>query len=275
MTDAHRPSEGRRESERGETVRRSLSNLPGPPIRPAFRDRLRAEFILGAVPGRRLLGTHVVRVSNWKWAASAAAIAALLLVIAVQGNRGPEWELSGVSGEGTAEIDGRPTPLAAPESVARRLHSGAEVVLPAGAQVELRLPGIAAIQIVGGSRAFLPGSPGRWFGRAMAARLEAGELRITTGPAFSGNRLVVVTPEVQAIVTGTTLAVLRQPDASCVCVLEGQVAMLGKASADTVRAGFRRTVYRDGRAPLVEPILPMETMKLTMLREQAGQALRR
>jgi hypothetical protein len=47
--------------------------------------------------------------------------------------------------------------------------------------------------------------------------------------------------------------------------------MVGVASADTVWAGLRRSVYRDGRAPKVEPILPMETMKLTMLRAKAEQ----
>jgi hypothetical protein len=168
-------------------------------------------------------------------------------------------------------IDGQPTLLGTPEAIARRVHPGAVVVLPADAQLDIQLPGIVAIQIVGGSRVILPGSPGRWFGRSMVGSLEAGEVRITTGPAFGGCRLEVVTPEVRAIVTGTTLAVLRQPDASCVCVLEGQVAMVGVASADTVWAGLRRSVYRDGRAPKVEPILPMETMKLTMLRAKAEQ----
>ena len=77
------------------------------------------------------------------------------------------------------------------------------------------------------------------------------------------------------MVKGTTLAVFRLPDASCVCVFEGEVAMLGGGHDDTVDAGTRRTVYRDGRPPLLEPIRPMETMKLSMLRDQAAQALER
>jgi hypothetical protein len=51
--------------------------------------------------------------------------------------------------------------------------------------------------------------------------------------------------------------------------------MINNASAATVYAGFRRSVFRDGRAPRVEPIRPMETMKLTMLRAQAKQELGR
>jgi ferric-dicitrate binding protein FerR (iron transport regulator) len=171
------------------------------------------------------------------------------------------------------QIDGRPTSLNAPAEIARRLHSGARVLLPADAQLDLRLPEMAVIQLVGGSHATLPSRPGRWFARSMVASLDAGEIRISAGPAFRGARLEVVTPEARAIVTGTTLAVLRQADASCVCVLEGRVSMIQDGSTATVYAGFRRSVFRDGSGPRVEPIRPMETMKLTMLRAQAEQAL--
>ena len=203
----------------------------------------------------------------------AASSAAVILALAWMHNAGPAWELTGSSGSGMVQIDGRPTPLDAPAEIARRLHSGADVLLPADAQLDLELPGIAVIQLVGGSHATLPGRPGRWFARSMVASLDTGEIRISTGPAFRGTRLEVVTPEARAIVTGTTLAVLRQADASCVCVLEGKVSMISNASAATVYAGFRRSVFRDGSAPRVEPIRPMETMKLTMLRTQAEQAL--
>jgi len=256
-----------------ESVQRLLSRLPRRAANREFRDRLRSQFVRDAIPGRVRSEPHTWWSTRWGMTVMAASSVAAILAFAWLLNTGPAWELTGSSGRGMVQIDGRPTPLEAPAEIARRLHSGAHVLLPADAQLDLKLPGIAVIQLVGGSRATLPGRPGRWFARSMVASLDAGEIRISTGPAYRGTRLDIVTPEARAIVTGTTLAVLRQADASCVCVLEGRVSMIHDGSSATVYAGFRRSVFRDGSAPRVEPIRPMETMKLTMLRTQAKQAL--
>ncbi len=256
-----------------EGVQRSLRQLPRLAANREYRDRLRSQFVRDAIPER------VPRKPRTWWSRSggltvmAAAGAAAALALAWVLNTGPAWELTGSSGSGMLLIDGRPTPLEAPSEIARRLHPGAHVLLPADSQLELRLPGIAVIQFVGGSDATLPGRPGRWFARSMVASLDSGEVRISTGPGFRRTRLDIVTPEARAIVTGTTLAVIRQVDASCVCVLEGEVSMLQDAAAATVSAGFRRSVFRDGRVSLVEPIRPMEFMKLNMLRAQADRVL--
>ena len=256
-----------------ESAQRSLSRLPRRAADRKFRERLRSQFVRDAIPGRARSVPHTWWSTRWGRTAMAAASAAAVLAFVWLLNTGPAWELTGSSGSGVVQIDGRPTPLNAPAEIARRLHAGADVLLPAGAQLDLNLPGIAVIQLVGGSHATLPGRPGRWFARSMAASLDTGEIRISTGPTFRGTQLEVVTPEARAIVTGTTLAVLRQADSSCVCVFEGRVSMINHASTATVQAGFRRSVFRDGRAPRVEPIRPMEIMKLTMLRTQAEQVL--
>ena len=258
-----------------ESVQRALNRLPRQAANREYRDRLRSQFVREAIPKRARREPYRGPSGGWRLFAMATAAAAAILALVWLLNTGPAWELTGSSGSGIVLIDGRPASLGAPSEIARRLHPGARVVLPADTQLELRLPEVAVIQLVGGSQATLPGSPGRWFARSMVASLDAGEVRVSTGPAFRGNRFEIVTPEARAIVTGTTLAVLRQVDASCVCVLDGRVSMLHDDSTATVYAGFRRSVFRDGRAPLVEPIRPMETMKLTMLRAQAEQALRR
>ena len=257
-----------------ESVERTLSRLPRRAANREFRDQLRSRFVHDAIPAQVRSVPRTSRSARWGTAAIAASGAAAALAFAWLLNTGPAWRVTGSSGSGMVQIDGRPTPLEATAEIARRLHSGADVLLPADAQLDFELPGIAVIQLVGGSHARLPGSPGRWFARSMVASLDAGEIRVSTSPAFRGTRLEVVTPEARAIVTGTTLAVLRQADASCVCVLEGRVSMIDHASAATVYTGFRRSVFRDGSAPRVEPLRPMETMKLTMLRTQAKQVLR-
>ena len=257
----------------GESVERALQvalrRIPKRNAPPEFRARLRGQFVRDEIPERapreRAFGRRL----------ALSAIAAALLLVAGLLNLGPAWKLTAVTGTGTATIDGHPVSLAATAALAQRLRPGAEVVLPPGAQLDLVLPKIAVMQITGGTRATVPGRPGRWFGRSVTASLTAGELRISTGPAFAGTRLTVLTPQARAVVTGTTLAVMCDRDTSCVCVFEGKVAMSHDVGDDSVRAGFRRTVFPDGRPPLLEPIRPMEAMKLGMLREAAQRALRR
>ena len=53
-------------------------------------------------------------------------------------------------------------------------------------------------------------------------------------------------PEVRVEVTGTTLAVIREPQGTCVCVLEGAVRMGGpREPMATVPHGHLRYVFGD------------------------------
>lgn len=256
-----------------ERLQRALGESPRAVARPAFRERLRDEFVRDAISvSDRTAPRRERRWAPLAWATAVAAVAALA-VIGLRLNAGPAWTLAATSGSGVVQVDGRAIALQSAAEIALALKPGSRVQLPAGAQLDLTLPERVLLQIVGGSDVTLPGRPGRWFGRSMSASLESGELRVSTGPAFPGMRLDVVTPEARALITGTTLAVLRQPDASCVCVFEGHVAMASGARSELVIEGTRRSVFRDGSAPRVEPIRPMETMKLSMLRDQATEAL--
>ena len=258
-----------------ETLQVALRRIPRRGAPSEFRARLRGQFVRDEIPERlpheRVVGRHPVL----RAVAVLGGIAAALMLVVGPLNFGPAWKLTAATGTGTATIDGHRVPLGEPAALAHRLHPGAEVVLPPEAQLELELPGIAVLQITGGTRATVPGPRGRWFGRSVSASLTSGELRVSTGPAFAGTRLTVNTPQARAVVTGTTLAVLCNRDTSCVCVFEGRVAMIAGVGSDTVRAGFRRTVFPDSRQPLLEPIRPMEAMKLGMLREAAHRTLGR
>jgi ferric-dicitrate binding protein FerR (iron transport regulator) len=252
-------------------AREILRRLPPPLPGAAYRDELKRAFVSGAFPSpapRDVAESRLRRASRSPipWAAAAAALAVVLTL-----NQGPQWELPAVSGAGQVRIDGASVTIVERSQLARRIRAGAHISLPDSAQMDIALPGVVTIQITGGSDAVVPGRFGRWFARSSEGWLESGELRFSTGPRFRGARLRIRTPETTTEAAGTTFAVIRNPEATCVCVLEGAIAMTGpNAPPDSVRAGFRRSVYRDGRAPKVEPILPMEVMKLTMLRDQVS-----
>jgi hypothetical protein len=199
------------------------------------------------------------------WAAAAAS----LVLVAVGLNRGPSWQLSASSGAGIAIIDRVPISMNHTQDLSVALRPGAVVQVPDDGELELMAPGNLVIQITGGTEAVLPGTPGRWFGREIAAELHRGELRITTGARFHGARLAIATPEAAVEVTGTTLAVIREPQGTCVCVLDGHVMVGPKRQPMAgVDAGRRRFVFTDGRPPEAADMRPVERVKLGLFRDQ-------
>ena len=88
-----------------------------------------------------------------------------------------------------------------------------------------------------------------------AVTVHRGEYRIKTGPDFEGREIVMTTTEGQVEIIGTTIAVFKNDDLTCVCVLEG-TASIGKDDdhMDAVPAGMRKVMFADGREPLLIPI---------------------
>src|SRR4029077_6921354 len=102
----------------------------------------------------------------------------------------------------------------------------------------------------------------------------SGEIRITTGPRFAGARLAVSSPRAGAEVKGTTLAVIREPGGTCVCVYDG-VVRVGEKRGPMVEVGHghRRYVFNDGRDPEIAEIREAEVSKLGEFRDQRSEWL--
>jgi len=256
-------------SERPEEVRarEALQGLPRVRADAAYRERLKRDFVTGRIGERPALrlGVPWHRRAVWRIAPAAAA---LLAVVVWLGDRGPGWTVMGVAGEGIAAVDGTPVPLSSPDELARRLRPGARLEVPDGAEVELATAAGLVVQVTAGTEFTMPAPPGRWLRRRATGAVRRGEIRITTGPAFSGARLEVTTPEASVEVTGTTLAVICEPVGTCVCVFEGVVKMGPRGgSMELVPNGRRRFVFNDGRPPESEAIRPTENIKLGMFRD--------
>ena len=210
----------------------------------------------------------------WQGFIAGAMAAAAALAVIGGANLGPRWTVHAVSGTGSARMDGVVVDIADRVGLLGRLHPGVVIEMSEAAQLDLELPGVALFQLTGGTRVVLPASPGRWFARSVRGRMDAGELRIATGPGFKGSQLSFVAATSEVRITGTTLAILAPPEGTCVCVFEGRVEMRESGEIVTpVPEGTRRVVYRDARTPLTEAIRPMESAKLGMLREEAQRTL--
>ena len=241
-----------------------------------FTARMRREFLAGAAArtGSPVVATRPRRV--WQGLAIATLSAAAACAAVFAANQGASWQVHAISGSGSIRMGGREVAIGDSAGILSRLRAGSFIEVPEGAQLDVRLDGVALFQITSGTRVVLPNSPGRWFARTMSGRVESGELRVATGPRFKGAQLSLRADSVDVRVVGTTLAVLSQPEGTCVCVFEGQVGMSrsGNGSAQ-VEQGTRRVSPRDGTAARVEPIRQMESAKLSMLRREADRVLGR
>ncbi len=248
-------------------ARDALRRLPPVPADPAFRARLRRDFASGR------LGAGAAGGRRW-WLVAAMVLAVLggALVLAPRGGR---WTVVATSEQGVVEVDGRRIAAADRTALAHLLVPGARVVTDGQAEVQLQGGSAIVLVVTPGTVTTLPAVPNGWFARTLRATLEAGEVRGLTGASFAGRRLVYELPLATVTVTGTTFAVLGNDEGSCVCVLDGHVTMAeGGATPAVVPPGRRRVVPPSGGAAIEQEIRPMERMKLEMLRDQAGPALR-
>jgi len=256
-----------------ETLRRVAPVRPDP----AFRSRLREQFMSGAIAeGQDLPDAIEVptirsapasRPRSWWW--TALPIAAVLIVSFLVADRGPAWRLHAVEGSGEVTMDG--TQIVAGGD----MRFGDEVAMSTGDDTGLQIAseGILLLDIAPHSEVVLPRAPRRLLRRTMTARVNSGELRVKSGPGFSGRRLVVETDEGRTVVIGTTISVYKGADFTCVCVLEG-IARIGRDQdhLDAIPAGMRKVMFADGRAPLVTEIEPHHKADLELFEQSAGQA---
>ena len=254
----------------------ALRELTGPAAEPAFRARLKQDFVSGRIGARKILelATPWYR-QRWRyWVAVPAAAAALLAMVATF-DQPPSWRVVAVTGSGTAQVDGKPVALSPAAVLEHSLEPGARLRLPETASVTLASAGRLLLELTPGTEMTLPAAPGRWFGRAGHSELARGELHVTTGPAFHGARLAIETAEARIEVTGTTFAVLCLPVGTCVCVYEGTVRVGSRhGEMVPVAAGRRREVFNDGRATLDDAMLVHEHGNLQRLAAQRGILLR-
>jgi len=259
-------------------AREAVRALAPPRPDAAWRARLGREFASGTIErvGARgaALRLPARRRFAFAWAAIPVAAAAALMVVGTL-NRGPGWELVSSRGAGEVLIDGVPVSMERAADLERRLKPGARLRLPADGELEIALAGQVAMQITGGTEVTLPAAGGRWIGRSVHAAIAGGELRITTGARFGGARLAITTPEVTVEVTGTTLAVIREPGGTCVCVLEGHVMVESRTggSRAPVEEGHLRFTFNDARPPANADIRPLEDVMLREFREQRRELM--
>ncbi len=286
---------------REQRVEAMARSLAPPPSDPEFRERLRDQFAGSRVaptapaapppPGRSRSAMLRPRFSRRRSIlALAGALAAGIAIVALLRFNGRLHEPGVIENaspvaydtapgeltdDGLLLVDGLEVAVADVRAGRRRILAGQDVELRGTLPLELVWDDVLAIELVPGSRCTLPGGTGG-AGDESATELHGhiarGEVRIVTGPGFSGRTLTIESDDASVHVVGTTFAVIRDSAGTCVCVEDGvtQIRSREGNQGGRVVAGRRLQLFDDFRPPVDSPIRPEEAMKLGMLRDRAG-----
>jgi len=192
--------------------------------------------------------------------ALAAVIAALALLVGIYGSHPAEsWRVVDVLAPEGVTMD-------APVEVGARLGALA-IATGDSSELELQLGTRLRFRLLPGTRIELPEPPGRWFGRDRVLALTAGEIFGTTAGQALGFPLRFETPELSAELVGTTFAVWRTDEGSCVCLWRGSIEVTPRGGETvSLPVEYRYFVFKDGRLSL-EEIDGRERMKLGMMHD--------
>jgi ferric-dicitrate binding protein FerR (iron transport regulator) len=260
-----------------------------------FRARLKAEFMAGAIaeripeaaeappqaPARIIAFPRPFFARPAFWVSAASAAAALAIVVGI-GNRGPDWQVTMAKGDGEVIVGAQHISMHDPKAIAAALARGGRVQLPVGNTLELVAPGEVAVRMTRVTDMTLPASPNRWFARDVQVAVRRGDTFYSTGRAFHGAKMHVSTAQANVLVTGTSLAVLSNEDGTCVCVMEGRVAVAdahpkspAAAASHMIPAGKRFVFPSDGTESFEDDMLMYSEHALHSLHGTAAKLLGR
>lgn len=223
----------------------------------AFRKNLKQAFVSGTIEEwhRPEPKHHIPWRSVWQVAfASAVVLVALTFIFTLQG---PAWKLCSVEGHGSITVNGREVDSRDTSRLAGLIEPGARIQVAGEARLDIMAGDVMFLELDSGTDLTLPNAPRRWFPRPLVSDLYRGEIRLKTGPGFSGRRLTVNTAEGRILVTGTVISVYKGEDFTCVCILEG-TASIGKDDAhmEKVGAGLRKVMFSGDRPSEIMDIEP-------------------
>ena len=255
----------------------ALRQMASPKAATSVRDRARRAFLHGAQgqevftasparPVSKSFSVIKLRQQRSNRLITFALAASVLLMLFGYGAQAPHrWQLTNVA-DPDNDLRGRTD-----RYVGSFLTAGV-LETPEHGDFELTLGAALRLRMAPCSGIVLPQAPRRWNPDVVTIAVNHGELFGSTGGHSLPSEVLLVTDELTARITGTTFAVFRIPEASCVCLLEGNIRIVPKVGGQgpiDVPAGFKCLIYKDGRPAEIVPIDGMERMKLEMILDRA------
>jgi hypothetical protein len=251
---------------RDAVIERALASVGRPRADPAFRTRLREQFldVAAASEPRMRPVRERSNVFPLMWPAVLAASVALVIFFVLSRDAVVRWHVIDQTGAGHYVVDD----YAVDGSDAKRLADLLQTAktIETGEQgLRVQLLDQVVIELAPHSRVSQMRFPPAG---AYAMHVDSGSVRVGTGPGYPGG-LIVSTDDMKAAVAGTFLAIDMVPAGTCLCCLHGKVMCdaRDKTGAHAVEDGRRGFAYRAGKPPVwdaaeqahLEPLRALES----------------
>lgn len=254
---------------RDRELERLLSRAERPVASPAFRERLRDEFLGPEVVQRVQRPAPRTRIFPFVWPLVVAASVAFLIYFVMTRDANLRWRVVGVDGGGEYLVDGRRVHSSEGPRLLDLVQTAHEIETHE-AGLRLQLGDELVMELGPRTRVSQLSFPAA---SSYAAFTHTGALRLTTGPGFQ-NRLRVMTDDMETVVVGTTFGVDVESDGTCLCCVAGTVkcdARDGRGLVPT-EAGRMCYAYHSGRKPLCGEVVPVHAEPLEKLKAFAAGA---
>lgn len=268
-------------------VERLLAQVPRPSAAPAFKASLRERFLDLADPGASPAPIPITaspdplrfgpgagqpertRLFPFIWPFVLAASVAFILYFVLARDAHPRWRVLEATPTGEFMVDSLRFKGSDAALLSDALQTAHEIrTFDAGLRLQLRddlvldiAPGTQLSQM-----SFPPAG-------AYTIYANAGALHVCTGPTFSGNRLRILTDNMESTVIGTIFGVDVLENGTCVCCIEGTVRCDPRdgGGAKSVEAGAMCFAYNDGKKSAWGQAHEPHTRPLQELRAEAAK----
>jgi FecR protein len=224
-------------------LERLLARAGRPSASPAFRARVKQQF-LAPEP---VMVRQRTRMFPFVWPFVLAASVAFILHYVLSQDAKVRWHVVGTDGGGEFIVDGRRIHSSEGPRLLDAVQTAHEIeTFTAG--LRLKLNDDLLLEIAPKTRVSQLSFPAA---HMYSIYTNAGSLRITTGPTFDGQRLRVMTDDMETAVVGTTFAVDVEALGTCLCCIAGTVkcdARDGRGMVPT-EAGHMCYAFHSGKKP--------------------------
>jgi hypothetical protein len=253
-------------------LERLLAKAGRPGASPAFRARLKEQFLATAGPVPDVMPPVMVprrtRMFPFLWPFVLAASVAFILHYVISHDANVRWHVVGTEGGGEYVIDGRRMHSSETGKLLDAVQTAHEIeTFDAG--LRLQLADDLMLDLAPKTRVSQLSFPAA---HVYSIYANVGSLRITTGPNFPGNRLRVMTDDMETAVVGTTFALDVEALGTCLCCIDGTVKCdardtRGMQPADAGRMCF---AFHTGKKPLWGEAVPQHVEPLEKLKSFAA-----
>lgn len=271
-------------------MERLLAHAAQPKASPAFRADLKARFLavptaniaestaptadhpdsrpVANEPGARGPIRERTRLFPFVWPLILAASVAFILNFFMSRDAHLRWRVVGTDGGGDYIVDGRRMHSSETGRLLDAVQTAHEIeTMESG--LRLQLNDDLVLELGPKTRVSSLSFPAAHMYSIYA---NTGSLRITTGPTFDGNRLRVLTDDIETAVVGTTFAVDVESKGTCLCCLSGVVkcdARDGRGMQPT-EAGKMCFAHHSGQKPIWGDAVSKHTAPLVTLQSFAS-----